>query len=465
MPDGTVTFYGADAGDQAGGIITGDFNGDDALDVAIGATLADGPDDNRADAGEVYVFLGPYPEGGSLDAGAGEYDAVFYGAATGDNLGRALAAADFNGDGVDDLVMAAPSATEQSGAVYVMFGGELPAEADLAEAEADVVLRGAATGDFAGIALATGDLDADDVPELVIGALLADGLDNGRAGAGAVYVLPGQDLTAGDTIPLGEVANVVHGAMPGDHLGEALATGDVTGDGTGDLIVVATFSAGPDGSRPGAGSTYVLASPVTFPVDLATATPFLRVVGADEGDQLGHSIAVGDANGDASADIWLGAVSADGGENDVDLAGEGVLVVGGPNPGTVIDARTDLLPVVYGPELEARLGRSVAMGNVMSGAGEETLISAPNADSRAGSVYIFAAAQLPLSTSEATATITGIDAGDILGHESFGIPSLLVAEIGDEMTAVLVSAPGGDGPDNDRTDCGEVYLIPFASLG
>lgn len=463
MPEGTVTFYGAGEGDQAGGVISGDFNGDDAMDVAIGATLGDGPDDNRKDAGEVYVFLGPYPDGGALDAARGEYDAVFYGAATGDNLGRALAAADFNNDGVDDLVMAAPAATAQSGAVYVMFGGELPPETDLAEADPDVLLAGAATGDFAGIALATGDLDADGVSELVIGALLADGPDSGRADAGAVYVMPGQDLTAGDTIPLGEATNVVYGAMPGDHLGEALATGDISGDGTADLVVVATFSGGPDGGRPGAGVTYVLASPVTFPVDLATAAPLLAVLGADEGDQLGHSIAVGDTNGDTSADLWLGAVSADGPGNQVDLAGEGLLVNRSDKAG-LIDTATGIQAIVYGPEAEARLGRSAALGDLNDDTSSELLISAPNLGGRAGAVYVFNAGALSPDTGDAIITLTGIDAGDILGHESFGIPSLLVSEITEGATAVLVSAPGGDGPNNDRTDSGEVYLIPAASL-
>jgi FG-GAP repeat len=76
LPAERVTFYGAHAGDQAGAIISGDFNGDGIMDVALGAPFADGPNNQRVDAGAVYIFYGPFAPGTSLDAGAGEFDAV-----------------------------------------------------------------------------------------------------------------------------------------------------------------------------------------------------------------------------------------------------------------------------------------------------------------------------------------------------------------------------------------------------
>lgn len=468
LPPERVTFYGADAGDQAAAVVTGDFNGDAATDVVVGASLGDGPDNSRSDGGEAYLFLGPFPEGGSLDASGGEYDAIFYGATAGDTLGRTLAAGDFNGDGFDDLVMAAPAATEQAGAVYMMLGGEWPEQTDFAEADPDVLMRGGAGGDFAGLALASTDVDGDSVSELIIGALLADGPDGSRADAGAVYVLRGQQLVAGDGVDLGSVSSVVHGARPGDRLGEALAAGDFNGDGMPDLILVATFSAGPDGSRPGTGETYVLASPVTFPVDMATAAPRLTVFGADEGDQLGHSIGAGDTNGDGAADLWLGAVSADGPGNESNLMGEGALLLGGIGRSGVIDtAAGGADAIIFGPEAEARLGRSATVGDVDADGRADMLISAPNVVSRSGRIYVFLGDQdYPQDASGADITLSGLDAGDILGHESFGMPSLTVATVaGDERPALLISAPGGDGPDNKRTDCGEVYMIPGWLLG
>lgn len=469
LPAERVTFYGADAGDQAAAVVTGDFNGDAVTDVVVGASLGDGPDNSRNDSGEAYLFLGPFPEGGSLDASGGEYDAIFYGATAGDTLGRTLASGDFNGDGVDDLVMAAPAANEQAGAVYMMLGGKWPEQTDFAEADPDVLLRGGAGDDFAGLALASADVDSDSISELIIGALLADGPDGSRPDAGAVYVLRGQQLVAGDRVGLGSVSSVVYGARPGDHLGEALAAGDFNGDGMPDLILVATLSAGPDESRPGTGATYVLETPVTFPFDLATAAPRLTVFGIDDGDQLGHSIGAGDTNGDGAADLWLGAVSADGPGNQSDLAGEAELILGGPDRGGIFDSALGApAATVFGPEAEARLGRSAAVGDLNGDGQAETLISAPNVASRSGRIYLFLGGRqdYPQDVSGADITLSGLDAGDILGHEAFGTPSLAVAAVaGDERPALLISAPGGDGPDNKRTDCGEVYMIPGSLLG
>jgi hypothetical protein len=243
----------------------------------------------------------------------------------------------------------------------------------------------------------------------------------------------------------------------------------VTGDGSPDLVLIATFSAGPDGSRPGAGATYVFASPLTsFPFDLAAAAPRLTIFGADEGDQLGHSIGVGDVSGDSSADLWLGAVSADGPGNQSDLMGEAKLILGGPNQSGVVDTAVLAADAtVYGPEAEARLGRSAAVGDLDGDGRADMLISAPNTVSRSGRVYVLSGGgDYPEDVSGAAITLSGLDAGDILGHESLGTPSLTVAAVaGHERPALLVSAPGGDGPDNSRTDCGEIYLIPGSSLG
>lgn len=467
LPADRLTFYGADAGDQASSIVSGDFNGDGIADVALGAATAAGPDNDRAGAGEAYVFLGPFAPGNSLDAADGDFDAVFYGAAPDDALARTLVAADFNGDGTDDLAMAAPSAASGAGRLYLMFGGDWPDETDFTEADPDVLLAGADVNDFAGYAMAAANVDADGASDLVIGAMLADGVGNDRPDSGEVYVVPGSSLIAGDTIALGDPAMTVYGALAGDRLGEALTAGDINADGLADLVLAATFHAGPDGTRPGAGLTYVIASPATLPLDLANGGALFSVLGADAGDQLGHSLGAGDTDGDGAADIWLGAVSADGPDNAVDLAGEATLVAGNTAPGSLIDSATGASPTIYGPETEARLGRFLAVANVIGDDHADLIISAPNVDDRAGKVFVFEGdGAYPEDASDADVVLIGLDAGDILGHESFGTPSLAVADVNDDGRAdLLLSAPAGDGPDNDRTDCGEAYVLWSASLG
>ena len=98
----TVLLAG-DAGDHASAIAAADFDRDGHIDIALGAALADGPGNQRADAGELHIFFGPVNRGVALDAASDEGVITIFGATAGDNLGRALAAADFDGDGVSDI--------------------------------------------------------------------------------------------------------------------------------------------------------------------------------------------------------------------------------------------------------------------------------------------------------------------------------------------------------------------------
>jgi hypothetical protein len=55
---GDLTYLGEEPGDDLGfSVATGDFNGDGVADVMLGALQADGPDNSRPDAGELYIIL------------------------------------------------------------------------------------------------------------------------------------------------------------------------------------------------------------------------------------------------------------------------------------------------------------------------------------------------------------------------------------------------------------------------
>ncbi|MBK9369441.1 MAG: FG-GAP repeat protein [Deltaproteobacteria bacterium] len=92
---------------------------------------------------------------------------------------------DLDGDGLSELVIGAPEADSSSGTHGVgevrvlLSGGALSGGgAEVAYTDADITIQGAARGDYFGEQiLATGDMDGDGLPELVV---LAPG-----AGAGA----------------------------------------------------------------------------------------------------------------------------------------------------------------------------------------------------------------------------------------------------------------------------------------
>jgi hypothetical protein len=124
----------------------GDVNGDGFADFAVGVPYPG----SVVHPGEVWVYLGPSPDATP--------DLVLSG---GYSFGLEMAAGDIDGDGYDDLVVASPY--QDDGVVEVFRGG--PGMDSIA----DFVVEGAPGGYQFGSAVATADLDHDGSNDLVIG--------------------------------------------------------------------------------------------------------------------------------------------------------------------------------------------------------------------------------------------------------------------------------------------------------
>ncbi len=315
LEDADAKLVGEVNGDHAGAWVSaaGDVNDDGFADILVGAP---GNSQGGASAGAAYLMLGPIS--GQIDLA--DADAKFVGESGGDQAGWAVAGAgDFNGDGVDDLVVGAPSSNlggTDSGAVYVLFG-PVTGTVDLSDAELTFV--GEADHDRAGYSVAgAGDVNADGYDDLIVGA---HSNDEGAPGAGAAYLILGP---ASGYFNLSSADAKLTGVMGGDTAGQQVdAAGDVNADGYDDLLIAAPNSDN-GGSR--SGTVYLVLGPVDDDMELRDADARLFGEGAD--DFAGVSAARGGhIDNDGYDDLVIGATGDDAGGSN---AGAAYLVVGGP---------------------------------------------------------------------------------------------------------------------------------------
>ena len=158
---------------------------------------------------------------------------------------------DFNGDGIDDLLISARAAGDPfdaPGKVFAIFGSVSPfpaiIEAATLDGSAGFTLIGKENQDFFGQkADVLGDVNGDGVDDILVGA---SGVDrDGASSIGEAYVFFGSR----DPFPASVEASsldgtrgfVMFGSDPGDSLGiNVSAAGDVNRDGLGDFLVAST---------------------------------------------------------------------------------------------------------------------------------------------------------------------------------------------------------------------------------
>ena len=315
---------GADTWSIGHQVGSADWSGDGQSDLLVstsGTTYLSG-DGWRISTGAVWGFLGPV----SVDLDTDDADLKIDHRGEDTWFGRILCASDLDGDGQDDLAVAAPclmgdcDPSIEGGAVYIFHGplsGSLQAideEGGSLEDASARWLGGGHNDSSAGYAMTCGgDVDGDGRSDLLIGApdTAADSL------GGAAALVDGS--LAGER-SLTDATWRVEGSSTDEWVGAHLTSdSDLDGDGFADVVVTRNY----DSDRTGVSDLFYggALSGIAAPAD-ADASYW----GHSAGDSSGWLAGGADLDGDGFDDLLSSAIGEDtGGDN----AGAAYILFGG----------------------------------------------------------------------------------------------------------------------------------------
>lgn len=337
----------------------GDVNADGIADIIIGAV------------DEAYVIFGSEQLPSLIDLRFTAADLTIF---EEDSVGYStmpVSCGDVNGDGISDLLIGEPGADHpfHRGKVHAIYGrSNLPHVIDLGKEAADFTLIGDKPNRRLGRPITAGDINGDGVSDII-----------GR-GSWMVYVVYGRadlpEVIDLETTPADVTIELNSGVR-------CMTTGDVNGDGWKDLLMGTT--------RNNSDTVFVIYGSDNFPsyIDLTLDPPDVTIIGKEEDDHFGRSLATGDYSGDGVADIFVGVPRAEvpGGS----VAGKAYVLFGSDSLPSLIDlSTTEANVTILGDDRFDYMGSSVLVSDLNGDWLDDLIVGAPWAHNRGqdGEVYL-----------------------------------------------------------------------------
>ena len=324
--DYTIVGDEADHGGKLRVSRAGDIDNDNIQDILISVDSHDHDSSPTiADVGKVYLIFGrtlldvvdpSLPL--SLEQIA---DYTFLGEGDSDKISRIAAIGDIDNDSFDDFMISSEHFNEDRGKIYIIRGGLLNPETPHVNLNADpetygYTLFSEALGERAGFAIAgAGDVDGDQVPDLLVGAPFYSyegdtsiGMDANVESAGKVYFISGSSFGSLYERSLATADRIWEGDTSGEFFGSSLiGGGNFDGDHRDDFIIGVTGQTLNTGSR-----AYLVAGRDVYTINNIFSDYTLEIIGSGSPNtRFSSSMAFGDYNSDGIDEIAIGAPNTD----------------------------------------------------------------------------------------------------------------------------------------------------------